>query len=212
MMRAVVERGSGELLADLPGGPVIAKTGTAEFGDKPPLPTHAWMVAGRGDLAVAVFVERGESGLGDRRADPRAVPRNRAPMTTPTASARSSRSIRRAARCGAAGPRACWSSTSDGRILLFSDSDPGLPGLHWWITPGGGVEPGESDLEAAVRELAEETGLGRRRGGDPRTAGAPYVRHGYTEWWSSRTRCSSGSTSRRSTSTTPGTPRRSGSR
>ncbi len=64
MMRAVVERGSGELLGDLPGGPVIAKTGTAEFGDQPPLPTHAWMVAGRGDLAVAVFVERGESGSG----------------------------------------------------------------------------------------------------------------------------------------------------
>lgn len=62
MMRAVVERGSGSGLQGLPGGPVIAKTGTAEFGDKPPLPTHAWMVAGRGDLAVAVFVERGESG------------------------------------------------------------------------------------------------------------------------------------------------------
>ena len=64
MMRAVVERGSGEVLGDLPGGPVIAKTGTAEFGEQPPLPTHAWMVAGRGDLAVAVFVERGDSGSG----------------------------------------------------------------------------------------------------------------------------------------------------
>ena len=64
MMRAVVERGSGALLAGLPGGPVIAKTGTAEFGDKPPLPTHAWMVAGHDDLAVAVFVDRGESGSG----------------------------------------------------------------------------------------------------------------------------------------------------
>jgi cell division protein FtsI/penicillin-binding protein 2 len=64
MMRAVVERGSGSLLGDLPGGPVIAKTGTAEFGDKPPLPTHAWMVAGHEDLAVAVFVERGDSGSG----------------------------------------------------------------------------------------------------------------------------------------------------
>lgn len=64
MMRAVVERGSGSVLAGVPGGPVIAKTGTAEFGDKLPLPTHAWMVAGRGDLAVAVFVERGDSGSG----------------------------------------------------------------------------------------------------------------------------------------------------
>ena len=41
---------------------MIAKTGTAEFGDEPPLPTHAWMIAGQGDLAVAVFVERGDSG------------------------------------------------------------------------------------------------------------------------------------------------------
>ena len=64
MMRAVVERGSGSLLSDVPGGPVIAKTGTAEFGEEPPLPTHAWMVAGRDDLAVAVFVERGDSGSG----------------------------------------------------------------------------------------------------------------------------------------------------
>ena len=64
MMRGVVERGSGTVLQGLPGGEVIAKTGTAEFGEKPPLPTHAWMVAGRGDLAVAVFVERGESGSG----------------------------------------------------------------------------------------------------------------------------------------------------
>jgi 8-oxo-dGTP pyrophosphatase MutT (NUDIX family) len=44
------------------------------------------------------------------------------------------------------------------RILLFSDSDPGLPGRRWWITPGGGVDPGETDLGAAVRELEEETG------------------------------------------------------
>ena len=64
MMREVVLRGSGTSLQGLPGGPVIAKTGTAEFGKTPPLPTHAWMVAGRDDLAVAVFVERGESGSG----------------------------------------------------------------------------------------------------------------------------------------------------
>jgi 8-oxo-dGTP pyrophosphatase MutT (NUDIX family) len=44
------------------------------------------------------------------------------------------------------------------RILLFQDSDPGLPGRHWWITPGGGIESGESALEGAVRELREETG------------------------------------------------------
>ena len=46
------------------------------------------------------------------------------------------------------------------RMLLFLDSDLGLdPVAHWWVTPGGGVDPGESDHEAAVRELWEETGL-----------------------------------------------------
>ena len=48
----------------------------------------------------------------------------------------------------------------DHRLLLFRDSDPGLvPVPVFWITPGGGVDPGESDLGAAVREVAEETGL-----------------------------------------------------
>lgn len=61
MLRAVVTEGSGRGLADVPGGPVIAKTGTAEFGSDP-VRTHAWMIAAQDDLAVAVFVEVGESG------------------------------------------------------------------------------------------------------------------------------------------------------
>ena len=44
-------------------------------------------------------------------------------------------------------------------VLLFLDTDPGLPGSRWWATPGGGLDPGESERAAAVRELAEETGL-----------------------------------------------------
>ncbi len=48
----------------------------------------------------------------------------------------------------------------DDRLLLLRDSDLGLaPVAHWWVTPGGGVDPGETDAEAAVRELREETGL-----------------------------------------------------
>ena len=45
------------------------------------------------------------------------------------------------------------------RVLLFRDSDLGLdPVPHWWITPGGGVDPGEPDVVAAIREIREETG------------------------------------------------------
>jgi cell division protein FtsI/penicillin-binding protein 2 len=62
MLRQVVTEGSGRGLADVPGPPVIAKTGTAEYADGDTIRTHAWMVAAQGDLAVAVYVETGESG------------------------------------------------------------------------------------------------------------------------------------------------------
>lgn len=62
MMRAVVTSGHAGFLADVPGAPVGAKTGTAEFGSDTPLKTHAWIIGTHGDLAVAVFVDEG--GLG----------------------------------------------------------------------------------------------------------------------------------------------------
>lgn len=45
----------------------------------------------------------------------------------------------------------------EGRILLVRRANPPSRGL--WSIPGGRVEPGESDEQAVVRELAEETGL-----------------------------------------------------
>jgi cell division protein FtsI/penicillin-binding protein 2 len=64
LLRGVVTNGSGSGLLDVPGPPVIAKTGTAEFEKDGKLLTHAWMIAAQGDLAVAVFVDEGSSGSG----------------------------------------------------------------------------------------------------------------------------------------------------
>ena len=64
MLRGVVTAGSGAGLLDVPGPPVIAKTGTAEFEKDGKVLTHAWMIGAQGDLAVAVFVDVGESGSG----------------------------------------------------------------------------------------------------------------------------------------------------
>jgi 8-oxo-dGTP pyrophosphatase MutT (NUDIX family) len=52
--------------------------------------------------------------------------------------------VRRSARVILAGP--------DDRTLLFQFDGA-------WFTPGGGIEPGETTVLAAVRELAEETGV-----------------------------------------------------
>lgn len=68
-----------------------------------------------------------------------------------------------------------------GRTLLFEDSDPGLDDARWWVTPGGGIDEGENEVEAAVREVLEETGLRL----DPSALLGPVARrhvvHGYTD-------------------------------
>ena len=44
-----------------------------------------------------------------------------------------------------------------GRVLLFRFTPSDRP--PFWCTPGGAVDPGESYVQAARRELREETGL-----------------------------------------------------
>ncbi|MER5744789.1 NUDIX hydrolase [Streptomyces sp. NPDC059913] len=47
----------------------------------------------------------------------------------------------------------------DDRILLLHGFEPDDPRRDWWFTPGGGLEGDETREQAALRELAEETGI-----------------------------------------------------
>lgn len=72
---------------------------------------------------------------------------------------------------------------AEGRLLVIRRGRP--PGEGRWSLPGGRVEPGESDAQAVVRELAEETGLrvepGRLAGSveRPGPGGVTYDIHDY---------------------------------
>lgn len=48
--------------------------------------------------------------------------------------------------------------TADEEVLLMRMSFPWRSN-DLWILPGGGIEPGESALDAVIREVYEETGL-----------------------------------------------------
>jgi 8-oxo-dGTP diphosphatase len=68
----------------------------------------------------------------------------------------------------------------DGRIALVKNS--------WsdgWIVPGGGVEPTENPIEAAQREVREETGLNVMMNSPLVVLEQPYVeKNTDTEWFS----------------------------
>lgn len=97
------------------------------------------------------------------------MPRTIGPVVDP---ARRQRIVRRAVRVLLLDP--------DERVLLFQDSDPNI-GVRWWILPGGGIDAGEAELDAVVREIAEETGLVL----DPADVQGPLARrhvvHGFSD-------------------------------
>ena len=46
-----------------------------------------------------------------------------------------------------------------GEVLLLHGWDPAVPDAPYWFSIGGATDPGESLVEAAVREMREETGI-----------------------------------------------------
>ena len=67
----------------------------------------------------------------------------------------------------------------DGQVLLLQCQDPARPGDLHWISVGGAVDPGESRVEAALRELREETGIEA----EPRELTEPIHRGDYRFSW-----------------------------
>jgi 8-oxo-dGTP pyrophosphatase MutT (NUDIX family) len=70
----------------------------------------------------------------------------------------------------------------EGEVLLLQDQDPARPGVLRWGSVGGAADPGESLVEAALRELHEETGIEAA----PEALTDPFHRSTYEFSWGGR--------------------------
>lgn len=105
------------------------------------------------------------------RSDPTELERTYVPVDPPSARPRKVRAT----------VRVVLIDPNRGRALLFRDSDPGVPDAQWWVTPGGGVDPDETLAEAAVREVAEETGRALAEDQLIGPIAVRHVVHGYSD-------------------------------
>ncbi|WP_194288676.1 penicillin-binding transpeptidase domain-containing protein [Ornithinicoccus halotolerans] len=62
MGAVVTDGGARDVLGDVPGPPVLAKTGSAEVGSGEEMAVDSWMVAAQGDLVVSAWVQDGGYG------------------------------------------------------------------------------------------------------------------------------------------------------
>ena len=62
IFRQVVLSGTAAGLNGMPGLPIIAKTGTAEFVRGGADLTHTWLIAAQGDIAICAYVDVGQTG------------------------------------------------------------------------------------------------------------------------------------------------------
>lgn len=68
---------------------------------------------------------------------------------------------------------------TDGRVLLLHGWDPAARDRPFWFTIGGAAEPAESMVDAAARELREETGMVV----EPTDLGEPVATHQHKFGW-----------------------------
>jgi 8-oxo-dGTP pyrophosphatase MutT (NUDIX family) len=67
----------------------------------------------------------------------------------------------------------------EGEVLLLQDQDPAVPGVLRWGSIGGAVDEDESLVDAALRELREETGIEV----EPTELTEPFLQSSYDFSW-----------------------------